>query len=62
MEISNVDSSEATQKSDIPAKRTKENYHICLELLYENFNNILETGSFLECEFDTFPVSFRQNR
>ena len=45
-ELSNLDTSKATQKSDIPTKLINENSDIFSEFLYENFNNIIETGNF----------------
>ena len=45
-ELSKLDTSKSTQKSDIPANLVKVNYDKFSEFLYENFNNILETGNF----------------
>ena len=45
-ELSNLDTSKATQKSDIPTKLINENSDIFSEFLYENFNNIVENENF----------------
>ena len=45
-ELSNLDTSRATLKSDIPTKLINENSDIFSEFLYENFNNIVENENF----------------